>query len=97
MAGHDVPQAPRELDAAVMVDLTDKTNPLVLVRFGEGDMTTTIRIKARAAAGFGVQLGQAIVQAGQQALAAAGPQIVTPNGVNGLLIPGPGGAPGGRG
>lgn len=99
MAGHEVPPpAARrsDLDARVMIDVSDKANPAVLILFTDGDVTTTVRVKARAATAFGGQLGAAIMQAGQQALAATGPQLVTPTSAERLFVPGPGTAPGVR-
>jgi hypothetical protein len=92
------PAAPiPNLVASVSVDITDPGNPLVILRLNNGGIAAEFRIDARKAGQFGMSVGQGLVQAGHQALAAAGPQLVTPTPPNTLLIARPGTPPNGNG
>jgi hypothetical protein len=77
-----------DLSAGVGIDVGDPKNPIVLVELKNLGMAATLRIEAKHASRLFAELAAAVMQASQQALAAAGPQLVTPNdGAGRLLVP----------
>lgn len=77
------------LRAAVAVDPKDPSGlPVVVLQIASGSTVTTFRIDARQAAQFITTVAEGVIKSAAAALAAAGPQLVTPT--NGLLIAGNG-------
>jgi hypothetical protein len=75
--------------AAVSPVLDDPSGvPTVLLRLSTGALDVTFRMDARKAPQFMANVTNGVIQAAQQALAAAGPQILVPT--SPLIIPGMG-------
>lgn len=79
------------LTAEVGIDMSEPAQPKVVLRLKNAGIAAEFRIDATRAADFGLQVGQGLVMAAQQALTQAGPKLITPNGAGGgLFLPNPG-------
>lgn len=70
------------------IDVTDPANPAVILVLRNAGVAAEFRIGARSIPQLAPMLAQGLMQAYQQAMTAAGPQLVTPNGSGGLILPG---------
>jgi nucleoid-associated protein YgaU len=84
------------IGAAVGYDLTDASGvPVTILKLTTGGAEISLRIDARRAPQFIAEVAQGVIAVSQQALAQAGPQLITPPASGQLIIP-PGGLNGHR-
>ncbi len=79
------------VQGGVAYDANHPTGPVVLLKFTTGAGEFTVTIDARQAPMFMANMAEGTVKAAQNALAAAGPQLLVPQ--SPLLLPGPDGRP----
>lgn len=96
MSAPDGPEQLPNITAAVGIDLTDASGvPVTILKLTTGGAEVALRIDARRAPQFIAEVAQGVIAASQQAIAQAGPQIITPPAPGQLIIP-PGGLNGHR-